>query len=143
MKGKLVCAYDDLGEQRFHNIPEPVRAFRVRPANAIVAAARVEMVGFSSAAPRQRHGDPYERAFADAAVAAARLLHGRMNRTHPRRVEPHGLERQLAERTRAGACLDHVRMVRTGVRQRRQRRVLRMDMRVQARTFRSAQHIEM
>ena len=30
VKGKLAYAYDDLGEQRFHNIPEPVRAFRVR-----------------------------------------------------------------------------------------------------------------
>ena len=40
VKGKLVCAYDDLGEQRFHNIPEPVRAFRVRSASAAVAASR-------------------------------------------------------------------------------------------------------
>jgi adenylate cyclase len=34
VKGKLVCAYDDLGEQRVHNIPEPVRAYRVKPAKA-------------------------------------------------------------------------------------------------------------
>jgi len=40
VKGKLVCAYDDLGEQRFHNIPEPVRAFRVRPTSAIDTASR-------------------------------------------------------------------------------------------------------
>lgn len=40
VKGKLVCAYDDLGEQRFHNIPEPVRAFRIRSTSAVVAAAR-------------------------------------------------------------------------------------------------------
>jgi adenylate cyclase len=31
VKGKLACAYDDLGEQRFHNIPEAVRAYRVKP----------------------------------------------------------------------------------------------------------------
>ncbi len=29
VKGKLAYAYDDLGEQRVHNIPEPVRAYRV------------------------------------------------------------------------------------------------------------------
>ena len=39
VRGKLVCAYDDLGEQQFHNIPEPVRAFRVRSASAAVAAS--------------------------------------------------------------------------------------------------------
>jgi TolB-like protein len=38
VKGRIACAYDDLGEQRFHNIPEPVRAFRVRPANAAGAS---------------------------------------------------------------------------------------------------------
>jgi adenylate cyclase len=32
VKGKLACAYDDLGEQRVHNIPEPVRVYRVKPA---------------------------------------------------------------------------------------------------------------
>ncbi len=32
VKGKLTYAYDDLGEQRVHNIPEPVRAYRVKPA---------------------------------------------------------------------------------------------------------------
>ena len=32
VKGKLACAYDDLGEQRVHNIAEPVHAYRVRPA---------------------------------------------------------------------------------------------------------------
>src|SRR5262249_40675301 len=39
VRGKLVCAYDDLGEQQFHNIPEPGRAFRVRSASAAVAAS--------------------------------------------------------------------------------------------------------
>ena len=38
VKGKVACTYDDLGEQRFHNIPEPVRAFRVRSTSAAVAA---------------------------------------------------------------------------------------------------------
>jgi adenylate cyclase len=36
VKGKLAYAYDDLGEQRVHNIAEPVRAYRVRPAEASV-----------------------------------------------------------------------------------------------------------
>jgi class 3 adenylate cyclase/pimeloyl-ACP methyl ester carboxylesterase len=44
VKSKLAYAYEDLGEQRFHNIPEPVRAYRVsfdRPKSASVAAAQV------------------------------------------------------------------------------------------------------
>jgi adenylate cyclase len=32
VKGKLACAYEDLGEQRFHNIAELVRVYRVKPA---------------------------------------------------------------------------------------------------------------
>ena len=31
VKGKLAYAYADLGEQRLHNIPEPVHAYRVGP----------------------------------------------------------------------------------------------------------------
>jgi len=31
VKGKLACTYADLGEQRLHNIPEPVRVYRVKP----------------------------------------------------------------------------------------------------------------
>src|SRR5215472_13194218 len=31
VKGKFVCTYVDLGEQRLHNIPEPVRVYRVKP----------------------------------------------------------------------------------------------------------------
>src|SRR5215468_11456156 len=31
VRGKLACAYTDLGEQRLHNIPEPVRVYRVQP----------------------------------------------------------------------------------------------------------------
>lgn len=34
VKGKLVCSYDDLGDQQFHNIPGPIRAFRVRSTTA-------------------------------------------------------------------------------------------------------------
>jgi TolB-like protein len=33
VKGRLAYAYDDLGEQRVHNITEPVRAYHVRPGN--------------------------------------------------------------------------------------------------------------
>jgi adenylate cyclase len=31
VRGKLACVYADLGEQRLHNIPEPVRVYRVKP----------------------------------------------------------------------------------------------------------------
>ena len=31
VRGKLSCTYTDLGEQRLHNIPEPVRVYRVKP----------------------------------------------------------------------------------------------------------------
>ena len=40
VRSKLVCAYDDLGDQQFHNIPEPVRAFRVRSASVAVGPSR-------------------------------------------------------------------------------------------------------
>jgi adenylate cyclase len=38
VKGKLCYDYSDLGEQRFHNIPEPVRVFRVRSSSPAVDA---------------------------------------------------------------------------------------------------------
>jgi adenylate cyclase len=31
VRGKLACTFADLGEQRLHNIPEPVRVYRVKP----------------------------------------------------------------------------------------------------------------
>jgi TolB-like protein/class 3 adenylate cyclase len=31
VRGKVACAYTDLGEQRLRNIPEPVRVYRVKP----------------------------------------------------------------------------------------------------------------
>jgi TolB-like protein len=31
VRGKLACGYTDLGEQRVHNIPQPIQAFRVQP----------------------------------------------------------------------------------------------------------------
>jgi TolB-like protein/class 3 adenylate cyclase len=34
VKGKLDYGYSDLGEQRVHNIPEPVHAYRVRPSKS-------------------------------------------------------------------------------------------------------------
>ena len=40
VKGKLAFAYDDLGEQHFHNIPEPVHAFRIRSTSIAAAAPR-------------------------------------------------------------------------------------------------------
>jgi TolB-like protein/class 3 adenylate cyclase/tetratricopeptide (TPR) repeat protein len=44
VKGKFACAYDDLGEQRVHNIPEPVHAFRVRPARGAAGKVPPAMV---------------------------------------------------------------------------------------------------
>jgi TolB-like protein/Flp pilus assembly protein TadD len=40
VKNKLALSYDDLGEQRFHNIPEPVHAFRIRSTSIAAAAPR-------------------------------------------------------------------------------------------------------
>lgn len=37
VKGKLALGYDDLGEQRFHNIVEPVHAFRIRSTSTTAA----------------------------------------------------------------------------------------------------------
>ena len=39
VKGKLAYGFADLGEQRLHNIPEPVRAYRVTVANPAAGAA--------------------------------------------------------------------------------------------------------
>jgi class 3 adenylate cyclase/pimeloyl-ACP methyl ester carboxylesterase len=44
VKGKLAYAYVDLGEQQFHNVPEPVRAYRVsfdRPKSVSAAAQTI------------------------------------------------------------------------------------------------------
>jgi adenylate cyclase len=40
VKNKLALSYDNLGEQRFHNIPEPVHAFRIRSTSIAAAAPR-------------------------------------------------------------------------------------------------------
>jgi adenylate cyclase len=39
VRGKLSCAYVDLSEQRVHNIPQPIQAYRVQP-NVIAATAK-------------------------------------------------------------------------------------------------------
>jgi class 3 adenylate cyclase/pimeloyl-ACP methyl ester carboxylesterase len=49
VKGKLPYAYDDLGEQRFHNIPEPVRAYRVSFDRPIGAPASAQTIRFCAA----------------------------------------------------------------------------------------------
>src|SRR5262245_57245705 len=41
VKGKLAYGFTDLGDQRMHNIPEPVRAYRVIMANAASGATPV------------------------------------------------------------------------------------------------------
>src|SRR5262245_8540157 len=40
VKGKLACSFVDLGEQRVHNIPEPVHAFRVSSSPLIEGAGQ-------------------------------------------------------------------------------------------------------
>src|SRR4029453_13026939 len=35
VKGRLSCSFTDLGEQRFHNIPEPVQAYRIGSAKPL------------------------------------------------------------------------------------------------------------
>jgi adenylate cyclase len=40
VKGKLNYGYSDLGEQRMHNMPEPVHAYRVKPSNRTGDIAR-------------------------------------------------------------------------------------------------------
>ena len=49
VKGKLPYAYADLGDQRVHNIPEPVRAYRVNssePAVDVSLAAKMLVLVF-------------------------------------------------------------------------------------------------
>ena len=72
VRGKLVCAYDDLGEQQFHNIPEPVRAFRVRSASAAIAASPAAEAPPLSDKPSiavlaftNMSGDPDQECFSD------------------------------------------------------------------------------
>lgn len=40
VKGKLAFTYEDLGERRFHNIPEPVHAFRIQAKSSTAATLR-------------------------------------------------------------------------------------------------------
>jgi adenylate cyclase len=42
VRGRVAAEFEDLGEQRLHNIVEPVRAYRVRAAEPVPAASRGE-----------------------------------------------------------------------------------------------------
>src|SRR5262252_8120443 len=49
VRGKLACTFADLGEQRLHNIPDPVRVYRVKP--SMVGAATSTGVSARDALP--------------------------------------------------------------------------------------------
>lgn len=49
VKSRLAYAYEDLGEQRFHNIPQPVRAYRVSLDRPKDASAAGQVIRFCTA----------------------------------------------------------------------------------------------
>jgi adenylate cyclase len=78
VKAKLAYTYADLGEQRFHNIPEPVRAYRVKPPspaadtspeNPIKSALPLpDKPSIAVLAFENMSGDPEQEYFADGMV---------------------------------------------------------------------------
>jgi adenylate cyclase len=72
VRGKLTCVYTDLGEQRVHNIPQPVQAFKVQPsATAAMSKSTPPLPDKPSVAvlPFQNmSGDPEQEYFADGTV---------------------------------------------------------------------------
>ena len=78
VKSKLAYTYADLGEQRLHNIPEPVHVFRVKSSNAEVSASPTLLAKGTLALPdkpsiavlsfQNMSGDPEQDYFADGMV---------------------------------------------------------------------------
>jgi adenylate cyclase len=78
VKGKLAYTYADLGEQRFHNIPEPVGAYRVGPSKPTADSSPALSTKGTLALPakpsiavlpfQNMSGDPEQEFFADGMV---------------------------------------------------------------------------
>jgi adenylate cyclase len=51
VKGRLSCSFTDLGEQRFHNIPEPVQAYRIGSAKPLSPPSEAARSGPASDKP--------------------------------------------------------------------------------------------
>src|SRR5262249_890602 len=70
-KGKLAYGFTDLGDQRLHNLPEPVRAYRVKPAapdlpaGAPAADSLPDKPSIAVLPFANMSGDPEQEFFAD------------------------------------------------------------------------------